>query len=366
MIMTSLKIGMLGSLLAHQSLTGVEKYLYHLVHSLSRLNHIQLTLMCHAHIPLERLPNGVDVIEQQTRMSLKENFLFTIFQRAKRYKQFDIIHCPTVFAPFFLKPGNKPKVVMTVHDLVPALFPEFSTFIKKLYYRYALKYFFSRVDHFIVPSKSVLSDMVKYYSIKPHRISVVYEGVSGKFRPCLKPKKGYILAVGTIEPRKNFRRIIESYISLKQSHKISAKLIIVGKRGWACNDVYNIPDYLHKDIIFKGYVSDIELISLYQNAKVFVYPSLNEGFGLPVVEAMACGCPVVTSHLSSLPEVAGKAALLVDPHNTNDIACAIIKVLNNEHFASTLRKRGLEQVKNFTWLKCAQETAKVYETVLNI
>jgi glycosyltransferase involved in cell wall biosynthesis len=360
-----LKIAIFSNLLSHQSLTGVEKYLYELVHSLARLNRNELTLVCNTSIPPRRVPNNVEVVRSKTKSPFGRKFPYLILRR-KNLNKYDIFHCPTVITPFIFKPTNRPKGVMTVHDLVPALFPEFSTFIKKIYYRYILKYFFSRVDHFIVPSKSVRSDLLKFYSINPDRITVVYEGVSEKYRPSIKPKKDYILAVGTIEPRKNFKRIIESYISLKQNHKISAKLIIVGKRGWSCDDIYKIPDYLHKNIIFKGYVSEVELINLYQNAKVFVYPSLNEGFGLPVVEAMACGCPVVTSNLSSLPEVAGKAALLVDPHKANDISRAILKVLDDEQFASTLRKRGLEQAKKFTWLKCAQETEKVYETVLSI
>jgi glycosyltransferase involved in cell wall biosynthesis len=267
-----MKIAFASDLLAHHSLTGVEKYLYHLVHSISRLNRIELTLICHADTPLERLPENIHLIKQQTIFPPLGTYLYSMFRHKESLKRYDLIHCPTVIIPFFLKPNDRPKVVMTVHDLVPALFPEFSTFIKKLYYRYALKYFFLHVDHFIVPSKTVLNDMVKYYCIKPDRITVVYEGVSDKYCPSLKPKKDYILAVGTIEPRKNFRRIIESYISLKQNHKISSKLFIVGKRGWFSDDVYNIPDYLRIDIIFKGYVSDIELISLYQTQKYLFIP----------------------------------------------------------------------------------------------
>ena len=137
-----MKIAIPSDLLLHRSFTGVERYLYHLVHSLSRLNRINLTLICHAYIPLERLPENVEVIEQPTPMSLGRNFLHTMFLPAKSLNRYDLIHFPTVIAPFCLILHNHSKVVMTVHDLVPAIFPEFSTFIKKIYYRYALKYFF--------------------------------------------------------------------------------------------------------------------------------------------------------------------------------------------------------------------------------
>ena len=202
------------------------------------------------------------------------------------------------------------------------------------------------------------------HNVKAGKISVIYEGVSPEYCRGKEEKENYILAVGTIEPRKNIRRLIQSYLRLRDINHIEENLVIVGKQGWSCDDVYDIPEAARDNIIFKGYVSKNELIELYQKAKLFVYPSLYEGFGLPVAEAMACGCPVVTSNLSSLPEVAGNACLLVDPYNMKDIASAILKVLDNDQFAASLTAKGRKQVHQFTWSKCALETKKVYETVL--
>ena len=129
---------------------------------------------------------------------------------------------------------------------------------------------------------------------------MVYEGVSEQFRPTGEAREDFILAVGTLEPRKNFKRIIEAYISLRTEKKISDKLIIVGKQGWLFDDILAIPEAFQDDIIFKGYVSEDELIRLFQTARFFIYPSMYEGFGLPILEAMACGCPVITSNTSSI------------------------------------------------------------------
>ena len=151
---------------------------------------------------------------------------------------------------------------------------------------------------------------------------------------------------------------------LRDINHIQEDLVIVGKQGWSYDDVYDIPEACRDNIIFKGYVSKKELIELYQKAKLFVYPSLYEGFGLPVAEAMACGCPVVTSNLSSLPEVAGNACLLVDPYKVTDISSAMLKVLENDQFANCLINKGQKRADRFTWSRCALETKKVYETVL--
>lgn len=360
-----MKIAIPGDLLAHKSLTGVERYTYHLVHSLASSNRIKLTLFSHSDIPVDRLPQKADYQKSGTKKFFGQTHFFSGIQNPKPLLHNDVIHCPTVIAPLFILPNNKIKKVMTVHDLVPALFPELSNLKKYIYYKYALKIIFTYIDHFIVPSKAVQSDLVNLYNINPERVSVIHEGVSGKFHRRSMKKQDYILAVGTVEPRKNFKRIIDAYIHLKSKHRISEKLYIVGKRGWSCNKIYDIPENFKQSIIFKGYVPESDLIDLYQNAKLFIYPSLYEGFGLPVAEAMACGCPVVTSNISSLPEVAGSAAILIDPHNVNDIKSAMLRIIEDEQFASSLVEKGLNQSKQFNWAKCAQETINVYEALLN-
>lgn len=358
-----MKVAIESDLLSHSSLTGVEKYLYHLIHSLSMFGGLDLTLLCHRQIPEESLPGNINVINENFNAASGGKYFLSKIKRAKELCQYDIVHTPTVIVPFFYRRNKKPKLLMTVHDLFPALFPELSTIKKSIYYRDGLKLLFKCVDHFIVPSKSVRQGLLEYNAVRSERITVIHEGVSEKYKPKCGPKQDYLLAVSTIEPRKNFRRLIESFLFLKREYRIPTKLVIVGKRGWRCDDIFCVPDEFKDSIIFKGYISDEELIALYQRAKLFIYPSLHEGFGLPVLESMACGCPVITSNLSSLPEVVGDAGILVNPHDTGEIARAIICVLQNENLTLNLIEKGLKQAKKFTWSRCAKETLNLYEMV---
>ena len=190
---------------------------------------------------------------------------------------------------------------MTVHDLTPIMFPKWQPVRARMYFRGILKHRFRFVDRFIAVSRSTKSDLMQFFNIPETKIDVVYEGVSGKFKPSEKARKNFILSVGTLEPRKNMARLIEAYVALREEGKIEDKLILVGKKGWLFNSIMDLPERFKQDIIFKGYVPEDELVQLYQAARLFVYPSMYEGFGLPVLEAMGCGCPVITSNISSMP-----------------------------------------------------------------
>jgi glycosyltransferase involved in cell wall biosynthesis len=360
-----LKIAILGNLLAHRHRTGIETYLYHLIQSLADLEALRLTVLCHDPLSTGSLPDNVQLQHVTVPRGLKKTTLVPIVQDARMLDQYDLLHCPTVMAPLGGLRNGKLRTVMTVHDMVPALFPQLSNLKKYFYYKYVLKFFFSKIDHLIVPSESVKKDLCRLHAVSPDRVSVVYEGVSRKFRTGKKQKGNYILAVGTLEPRKNLNRLIAAFMQVKTTHHIKDNLVIVGKPGWCTDDLYHLPADFKKSVVFKGYVPDNELIELYQEAKAFVYPSLYEGFGLPVIEAMACGCPVITSNLSSLPEVSGNACLLVDPYSVNHIAEAIVKILKNWKLAQILTEKGLKRVKQFTWTRCALETQSVYESVLH-
>jgi glycosyltransferase involved in cell wall biosynthesis len=359
-----MKVTFTTDLLSHEKVTGVEKYLYHLIHALASIPEIELTLISSSPVLYGRLPVKVKWQEHKLGCWFDGKLFFPWIQRRKDLNQFDLVHYPTVIAPFFIKPERRYKSVMTVHDLVPVLYPEFSTYKKSLYYKYYLRVLLHSIDHLIVPSKAVRNDLISLFNVTENNISIVYEGVSNFYKPGGHEKKNYMLAVSTLEPRKNFRRIIDAFIYMKSYYKISEDLIIVGKRGWSCEDLFNIPKEFSQNIIFKGYVADQELLELYQGARVFVYPSLYEGFGLPVLEAMACGCPVVTSNAASLAEVAGDAAALVNPYSTEDIGESIVKILQNETLAGSMKEKGLKQAMKFTWAKCAQGTVDVYDFVL--
>jgi glycosyltransferase involved in cell wall biosynthesis len=175
----------------------------------------------------------------------------------------------------------------------------------------------------------------------------------------------FVLAVGNLQPRKNLLRLIKAFASVREQME-GIQLVVVGKAQWQASAVYETVKHmgLEGDVLFLGYVPDGDLMLLYNCARVFVYPSIYEGFGLPVVEAMACGTPVVTSNTSSLPEVAADAAILVDPHSEEQIADALRRVLLDPDLALSLSRKGLRRAKQFSWQQTAQDTVAVYQTVL--
>ena len=217
-------------------------------------------------------------------------------------------------------------------------------------------------DAIIVDSQSTKSDILAFFSIPEDKIHVVH--LASDMKPVnarLSPKYGirgdYLLYVGTVEPRKNLLRLIEAFTQLDQE----LKLVIVGVSGWDNRAVYKSKN---PNIIFTGYVSEEDLPAFYCNAKLLIYPSLYEGFGLPILEAMNCGCPVITSNISSMPEVAGDAALLVDPYNVEEIKSAAQKLLSDGMLRKKMVARGFRQARRFSWEKTADETLQVYQKVL--
>lgn len=264
------------------------------------------------------------------------------------------------------------KNIIVVYDLCVFLpiktGPSFKTkLLEKIFSGAAAR----RAERIVAISESTKRDLVKYFKIDPLKISVIYPGLTqniapgGKSRDALSKYNlppNFILFVGTLEPRKNIVRLIEAYHILNSKLKIqNSRLVIVGKNGWGYREIFaKVKELQLEDkIIFLDYVADEDLPSLYNSAACFIYPSLYEGFGLPVLEAMVCGCPVVTSNTSSLPEVADGAAILVNPNDANEIAGALNKLLINEPLRQELKKQGLERAKNFSWEKTAQEILKI-------
>ena len=285
----------------------------------------------------------------------------------------DIVHSNDLG---FAVATNKPYVV-TVHDIGPLTQPDFfnkdATWIMQKNLEYAIK----KADAFICVSQTTADSLVQYvqerYSINLlTRTYVAHEGISGRFfhpPDSLAPEYDmqfdflqhpFILAVGKISPRKNLEVVIKALAKLKSS--IPHHLVMVGGNGWDFQGVKRLIDSLGlaEKVHFVNYVSDTQLHVLYARASLFIYPSLLEGFGLPVLEAMASGCPVVTSNISSLPEVAGKAALLIDPHSIGEAASAMEMVCTDQNLAVDLKQKGLERAKYFSWEKCAKRTAEVY------
>lgn len=285
----------------------------------------------------------------------------------------DILHDPTGVMPLVLV--RTPSIV-TIHDAVPHVHPQSSTHLDKLVYRRWLPHMAKRIEAIITDSRQSKEDLAQNLKLNSERITVVPLAAGEQFRLLPPDEVGpvlghynitqpYILYVGALESRKNLPRLLQAYALLRQEIS-GTNLVIVGARKWKYTPIFNTVKelQLEPNVLFTGYVPDDHLPALYSGATLFVFPSLYEGFGLPVLEAMACGTPVVTSNTSSLPEVAGNAALLVDPYDVREIATAMRRVLLDPALAGELRVKGLKQAATFTWERTAKETISVYENVL--
>lgn len=268
----------------------------------------------------------------------------------------------------WLEPPSLCPKVTTIHDLSVFKYPE--AFTPKgghnivVNMRKKLEWVKKESARIIAVSKSTKKDIIEILGIPEEKVRVIYEAAPAEFKKAtpglikqvikkFKIKKDFLLAVGTLEPRKNLKRVVQAYRSFKNSK--DWQLVLVGRIGWG-ESLKAGPG-----IILTGCVPHQELVALYSSAGCLVYPSLYEGFGQPILEAMNRGCPVVTSNVSSMPEVAGEAAVLVDPLSVKNISEGIKQALENR---DELVKKGYQQVKKFSWEKCARETLKVYEEVV--
>jgi glycosyltransferase involved in cell wall biosynthesis len=284
----------------------------------------------------------------------------------------DVVHCTAYTAPPVLGVG----LVVTIHDMSFLTHPQFHeesniAFCTRECHRAA-----RRAAKLIVPSEATKRDVLRYLHADEDRVHVIYEAAGVDFGPVEDREairsvlvdhsidRRYVLFVGTVEPRKNVRRLLEAFLHVVRSCPDRGELLVIaGGKGWRNTEIYDFvrESGLTDRVRFLGYVTDSDLRALYSAATVFAYPSLYEGFGLPVIEAMACGCPVVTSRTASLPEVAGDAGLLVEPTDVADIARALGTVMGDRELRQKLRAAGLERAAQFSWEKAARKTVRVYE-----
>ena len=275
------------------------------------------------------------------------------------------------------------KYVVTVHDMIPFIFWNSYKNTYSFDYRLALKQglrLLKRADMIISPSEATKKDILRYVKLPPDRIKVIYEGVRNDLFPLNREearktiekefgiKSDYILYIGGADFRKNIHNLLVGFGRFLERHHTMHSLVLAGEvfERTYLSEVKAVFESieklrLEKHIKVLGFISDQYINYLYSGADLFVFPSLYEGFGLPVLEAMACGTPVVTSHVSSLPEIAGNAALLIDPHDVDNTANAIYNVLTDNGLRKDLIHKGLERAKQFTWEKTARETLAVYK-----
>jgi len=236
------------------------------------------------------------------------------------------------------------------------------------------KYQLKTATKIMAVSKATKDDLVKKIGIDSEKITVIYEGFDKElFKPIKNDllnnrlkyyeleKEKYFLFIGTVQPRKNLGRLIKAFAISSQG---VTKLAIVGQKGWMSEEIYNLPKKLgiEEKVKFLGYVPSNDLPALYCGAKALLFPSLFEGFGLPILEAQACGCPVLTSQISSMKEIAGQAAILVNPDDVDDIVKGM-KRLQGTGYREQLIKKGFENIKKFSWEKCARETLTILEQI---
>jgi glycosyltransferase involved in cell wall biosynthesis len=276
----------------------------------------------------------------------------------------DVFFAPAHYAPRFCPV----PIVLTIHDLSFFYYP--NEFRKKDLYQLKnwTEYSIKKAHQIISVSKTTKKDIRKFYDIPEEKISIIYNGFEkheGDSRHISLEQYGteknkYILFVGTLQPRKNIPYLIKGFAKFKNTNP-DYKLIIVGKQGWLFDDIYAevIRLNLEKSVLFTGYLADDELIKLYKNAFCLVLPSLYEGFGIPVLEAMSNGCPVIASHSSSLPEIGGDACLYIDPTDIQDLIDKLNDLSDNKELRDSLIKKGSERIKNFSWNTCALETLKI-------
>jgi glycosyltransferase involved in cell wall biosynthesis len=266
-------------------------------------------------------------------------------------------------------------VIITVHDIAYVRFPNLLNKSRRIYKKNILKMSIKKADIIVADSYSTKRDIIEFFNVEEKKIKVVYLGVEYRFRPISNveeyrlrnnlPSK-MILNVGTLEPRKNIVALIRAFKKLKGRGLKDYKLVIAGDKGWLYKQIFKEIESndLQKEVLFLGIVEDEDLPMLYNCADIFVYPSLYEGFGLPPLEAMACGIPVITSNTSSLPEVVGNAGIMVDPDDVNSLCEAMYNVLKDKELWHQMSKKGLERAKLFPWEDTAKKVLEIYDLAI--
>lgn len=279
--------------------------------------------------------------------------------------------------PDFVLPRSRPgtPTILTVHDLSFVREPDSVMPGMTRHLNMWVPWSVKRADQVIAVSEATRQDLIELYHTPPEKITVIHHGVTPEFKPVENPfdlaavcqkyaldKTPFVLTLGTIQPRKNYRRLVQAFAQIDPPFT----LVIAGNKGWHYDTIFKEVQELGLEnrVYFPDFVDDSDLPALYSAASLFVYPSLYEGFGLPALEAMACGTPVVASNQSSLPEVVGEAGVLVDPRDVGAIAEAMSRVLSDESLNRQLSETGRRRAAHFSWDKVAADLLNLYETVL--
>jgi glycosyltransferase involved in cell wall biosynthesis len=355
---------------------GIGTYVRNLLRHLARIDTAtEYVLLCRAPdcgMPAELGPNFRAVVESSPAYSVREQLRVPIDLRREGV---DLFHAPH----YVLPPLTPCRSIVTIHDCIHLRFPQYLP--NRLGYAYARASLWAathRADRVLTVSEASKRDILRYFHVPAAKIDVIYNAIDERFgeapdahevdlvRERYQLNDPFVLYAGNIKPHKNLERLIEAFHMLRRHGPPSVKLLIIGdeisKYATLRRAVHKYK--LHKHVRFLGFVPDRTLAALYRLAAVFVFPSLYEGFGLPPLEAMASGTPVITSNVSSLPEVVGEAALLIDPYEPGAIAEAMRRVLTEPGLSDRLRAQGLARARTFSWERSVRRVREIYEEVL--
>ncbi|MEZ4620307.1 MAG: glycosyltransferase family 1 protein [Caldilineaceae bacterium] len=367
---------------------GLSRYAQQLAFQLFT-NHsaeIDLTLFYNAHSS-HTLPSALQQIPSQTlslgqyawRLSVLAGQLSQRPTYETRLPAGQIYHATEHLLPYLRRP-----TLLTVHDLIFERYPEHHKLTNRLFLTVGMRLFVRRASAIVAVSQQTKRDLIELYQTPAEKIQVIYQGIDPSFAPATADQveriretyapravdgrcRPYLLMLGTLEPRKNHLTAMKALLRLKAAGLPHA-LLVVGGEGWLFEPIRQqvAALALQNDVHFTGYVPAEDLAPLYGGAACVLQPSLYEGFGFPVLEAMACGAPVICSNVSSLPEAAGAAALMVDPLDDEALAAAVQRVITERNLAETMRAKGLIHAAQFRWERCAAETVAVYRRIVEI
>ncbi len=359
--------------------TGTEWYSYHLLRMLPGLGQDdEFFLYTKKPLPPQLKTLGPHVHERilgwlPGRLWTHTRFAWEMLRRPP-----DILFVPAHTIPII----HPSPTVTTAHDIGFDRFPELYSPAELFYHRWSMRFAVGHARHIIVPSSFTRQELLDVYGVRPERVSVIYHGFDPQQFRILTDARGlahvvqkygirkpYVLSIGRLEQKKNTLGLVQAFTQLQKRYRGELTLVLAGTPGYQFEKVQEFiaAHHLGDAVRCTGYVPPADLPALLNQAALFAFPSHYEGFGLPILEAQACGVPVVTSTVASMPEVAGAGAVLVDPRNPEEIADGMMRILDDPSFAASLKEAGRRNVTRFTWENCAQETlATLHKTVLGV
>lgn len=363
-------VGIDASRIALTERTGTENYTFNLIEAIKRVDKLNKYTLY-----FNKLPQYFEISQQN--VSTKYIPLPRFWTQIRLLSEVminppDVLFIPAHTLPFFRRASL--KTVVTIHDLGSEFLPQYHQFPQKFYLNWSTRFAVSQADALIAVSESTRADLIKKLKADPKKVTTIYEGVDKNFfkptgtdeiakvRSHFGLTKPYLLFVGTVQPRKNLEFIIEAFAESKIKN---LELVIAGKPGWLYEAIYAAPKRfkIENKVKFLGFVDSHFLPGLYSGAEAFIFPSLHEGFGLPVLEALACGSPILAANNSSIPEVVGEAGILFKSGKKGDFLEKLNLTLKEDRYRSEFRKKIKQQLKKFDWDIAARKTISIFEKV---